>query len=243
MTFPAVVDFSVSAPGKVILSGEHAVVYGKSAIACSLGLYTTGSVRSSDSLTLIMDNFNFRHTWELSQFEDDKLFTNDDDKYTKIKKMCTFETDVISNSVSTFLYLWLSLRTNLKGISLTIKSKLPIGGGLGSSASYCVVLAASFLTFYGYLENPLELDEKDLDLINSWAFVGEKLLHGKPSGIDNTLVTYGGAKLFTNGDMKNVAGFSSIKFLLIDSKIDKNTGRQVALVRERVDQVIHGNLL
>ena len=58
------------APGKVILCGEHAVVHGKSAIACSLGLMTTCSVRALDSLVLIMDNFGFRHSWNLKEFSD-----------------------------------------------------------------------------------------------------------------------------------------------------------------------------
>lgn len=240
-------EFQISAPGKVILSGEHAVVYGKSAIACSLGLLTTGSVTSSDSLKLIMDNFNFSGSWELRDFKDyhlsDNGFTIDHDELNKIKQMCSYKTDLISNSVSTFLYLWLSIRNNHKGMSLNVNSKLPIGGGLGSSASYCVVLAASFLCYYGYLENPLKFTEKDLDLINSWAFVGETILHGKPSGIDNTLVTYGGAKFFTKGEMRNIKGFNSMKFLLIDSKVEKNTARQVSMVRERVDQVIIKSLL
>jgi mevalonate kinase len=239
-------SFVVSAPGKVILSGEHAVVYGKSAIACSLGLFTTSSVGSSDSLTLILDNFDFTHTWELKDFNDFKQDTNsssvDYDKWKQVKDMFKFENAMLSDSVCTFLYLWLSIRNNHKGISLTVQSKLPIGGGLGSSASYCVVLAASLLCFYGYLENPVQLNEKDLDLINSWAFIGETLLHGNPSGIDNMLITYGGAKLFTKGDVKNILGFSSMKFLLIDSKVEKNTGKQVALVRERVEKVIFRNL-
>ena len=76
-----------------------------------------------------------------------------------------------------------------------------------------------------------------MELINAWAFVGETILHGNPSGIDNTLVVYGGAKVFTKGEMNDIKGFNSMRFLLIDSKIEKNTGRQVSIVRKRVQEV------
>lgn len=95
------------------------------------------------------------------------------------------------------------------------------------------------MCFYGYIKDPLKLTMIDLDLINSWAFVGETILHGKPSGIDNTLVVYGGAKLFTKGKMVDIKGFSCMRFLLIDSKTEKNTARQVSLVRKRLDQVLY----
>lgn len=38
-------NFSVSAPGKVILHGEHSVVYGKTAIAASLGFKTYTQIK------------------------------------------------------------------------------------------------------------------------------------------------------------------------------------------------------
>lgn len=42
-------------------------------------------------------------------------------------------------------------------------------------------------------------DAGDLELINKWAFQSEKILHGKPSGIDNAVSTYGGTMIFQHG--------------------------------------------
>ena len=32
---------------------------------------------------------------------------------------------------------------------------------------------------------------RDRDIINRWAYIGDKIIHGQPSGVDNTLSTYG----------------------------------------------------
>ena len=89
--------------------------------------------------------------------------------------------------------------------AVTISSNLPIGAGLGSSASFCVSLAAALLTakLYSNAEGDsidditdsahksVNLDEDNLELINKWAFEGEKIIHGRPSGIDNNVSTFG----------------------------------------------------
>lgn len=41
------------------------------------------------------------------------------------------------------------------------------------------------------------IDKKSAELINAWAFVGEKIMHGTPSGVDNTVSTLGGAIAFS----------------------------------------------
>jgi mevalonate kinase len=72
---------------------------------------------------------------------------------------------------------------------MTIHSEIPIGSGLGSSASFSVGLAAALLCLNHSVQLPLKT--KDLELISSMAFEAEKLIHGTPSGIDNTICTYG----------------------------------------------------
>lgn len=80
---------------------------------------------------------------------------------------------------------------------MVVFSDLPLGSGMGSSASLCVSLAAALLALSDaiMIDNSqggwLKLCNNDLELVNKWAFEGEKIIHGKPSGIDNTVSTFG----------------------------------------------------
>ena len=82
-------------------------------------------------------------------------------------------------------------------VEVAITSELPLGSGLGSSAAFCVALSAALLALSGSVNVDREHHgwmvhkEDELDLLNKWAFEGEKIIHGKPSGIDNTVSTYG----------------------------------------------------
>lgn len=68
---------------------------------------------------------------------------------------------------------------------------------MGSSAALSVSLAAALIALsdsvrMGFSQKGwLQFGERELDLVNKWAFEGEKILHGKPSGIDNSVSTYG----------------------------------------------------
>ncbi len=80
-----------------------------------------------------------------------------------------------------------------------------MGGGLGSSASYSTALVTGLLIHFGHI--PRNFTEKDKNLINQWSFVSEQIIHGTPSGIDNTLTVFGGAKLYAkNGLLEDVKG-------------------------------------
>ena len=71
-------------------------------------------------------------------------------------------------------------------------SEIPVGAGLGSSASFCVCCVTGILKMLGLVANDTEsLSQEDLMLVNKWAFIGEKIIHGKPSGVDNSVATLG----------------------------------------------------
>lgn len=76
--------------------------------------------------------------------------------------------------------------------ALTVRARVPRAMGLGSSASLAVAITRALASSYD-----LALDD---ERCNAIAFQCEKLAHGTPSGVDNTLATYGKPMLFRRGD-------------------------------------------
>lgn len=87
--------------------------------------------------------------------------------------------------------------------SVSYGGTLPIFGGLGSSAAFCVAIVRAVAE-----EHKLKLNNEE---INRIAYEGEKAFHGNPSGLDNTLATYGGAMLFKRGTTPESDHFDPIK--------------------------------
>lgn len=149
---------------------------------------------------------------------------------------------VHQSSASAFLYLFLSLGSPaFSGSLYTLRSTIPIGAGLGSSASITVCLAASLLlqirTLSGpHPDQPAEEARLQIERINRWAFVGEMCIHGNPSGVDNTVSTQGKAVVFQRSDyakpprVKPLWNFPELPLLLVDTRQPKSTAVEVAKV-------------
>ncbi|KAJ3270218.1 hypothetical protein HDV01_007677 [Terramyces sp. JEL0728] len=197
-------NYVISAPGKVILFGEHAVVYNQKCIATSLDKRTFCEAKLSQHIIL--------------NCPDISLYYNS-----------TIQTES-NNALLAFLKM--AELTEIDGCEITIRSEIPVGAGLGSSASFCVCIAAGLLLLKGDIS--LDFKEKDLKMINELAFEGERVLHGSPSGVDNTIATYGGAKIYQkNCPLEDLKGFKELDILLTDSRVEKNTKRQVEMFGQR----------
>ncbi|XP_055092657.1 mevalonate kinase isoform X1 [Symphalangus syndactylus] len=272
----------VSAPGKVILHGEHAVVHGKVALAVALNLRTFLRLQphSNGKVDLSLPNIGIKRAWDVARLQSlDTSFLEQGDVTTptpeqveKLKEVAGLPDDCAVTkrlAVLAFLYLYLSIcrkQRALPSLDIVVWSELPPGAGLGSSAAYSVSLAAALLTVCEEIPNPLKdgdcvnrWTKEDLELINKWAFQGERMIHGNPSGVDNAVSTWGGALRYhqgkisslkskqesitscvpddaalgrRNGEMK--LGPPALQILLTNTKVPRNTRALVAGVRNRL---------
>ena len=182
------------------------------------------SVDSLDSVKLIEDIENLNKVLEFNESLAQK-FPKTEDK--------SLAQNVI-DSYSAFLFLYLGISDSYcssKRIPLetTVSSELPIGAGLGSSSAYTVALTASLFKAFGL--------SPELNLISEWAFQIDKLFHGKPSGIDNSICTFGGALLFRKGKIvEHLPKVQSLPVILVNTKVPRNTRAMVVKARQKYDK-------
>lgn len=198
-----------SAPGKIILFGEHAVVYKHPAIAAAIDLRAISSISASSEQISILS---------VPDLFPKKLF---DLNLTPLPENLTALKFVIDSL--------LEVTESSKNPTIEISSQIPLSAGLGSSAAVSVSLIAGFSKFLGM--------DIDLHEINKLAYETEKIIHSFPSGIDNTISTYGGGILYENGVMKELSfQLSSNYIVIINSLIPRNTKDLVESVRKKYEK-------
>lgn len=117
-----------------------------------------------------------------------------------------------------------------KGFRIIMESEIPIASGMGSSAASAVSFTHALLTYYGI--------KPELELVNKIAYEAEKIIHGKPSGIDNTISVYGGIIYYKRGKFTKIKTMwpDNLYLTIIDTGIKRNTGEIVYEVLKLYDK-------
>ncbi|XP_015499048.1 mevalonate kinase isoform X7 [Parus major] len=251
-------DLTVSAPGKVILHGEHAVVLGKVALAVALDLRTFLRLRPSAEgrVSVSLPGVGFRRSWDtpdLQALRGRIAADFDESKSPSVEQLDALREFAgiaagasAPESLATLAFLYMCLAISAKygdvpSMDILVCSELPMGAGLGSSAAYAVCLAAALLMVCGAISCPLQegeptarWTEEELTLINSWAFRGEQVIHGNPSGVDNAVGTWGGALRYQAGKITPLKRVPTLRILLTNTKVPRSTKVLVAGVKEKI---------
>jgi len=152
-----------SAPGKIILFGEHFVVHGTKAILAAIDKRVTVTSTITNNETLKINS-------QLGTLE-----VPISSSYEEVK-----------SEFRPFVYLAnkiINSNQNVNGLEVTINSDIPIGVGLGSSSACCVAAAASISELFKELSS-----EEILNI----SIEAEKTIFPDTSGADCTVCTYGG---------------------------------------------------
>lgn len=159
-----------TAPGKVIIFGEHAVVYGRPAIAAPLT-----QVQAQATLQVDQPGAGFRIL--ATELGRDYLLAE-----------AKADDPLAAMVWNTLRYLG---QATPPDAVLKLTSTIPLGRGLGSGAAISTAIARALAGWFGQPMPPAELSKVVYEV--------EKLYHGAPSGIDNTVVTFEQPVYFIKG--------------------------------------------
>jgi mevalonate kinase len=205
-----------SAPGKVILFGEHFVVYGKPAVVMAIDkrAYALAEPRKDRRIYISSKNLGISGIFVGESFEPKKGGREARMKLEPIRKAAQKVLNLAERKI---------------GVSIEVRSAIPIAVGLGSSAAVVTATATAVSKLLS-----ANLSKKDIFRI---AYEAERIVHGTPSGIDPTISTYGGTLLFSQDKgFKPLEVKGDIPLVIGDTGIERSTGEQVAIVRERKKQ-------
>jgi mevalonate kinase len=197
-----------SAPAKVILFGEHFVVYGIKAILCSIKKkVTVTSIKTDEPIISVKSNLG------------------------EITLPVSKPIIEIKSPLLPFIYIskkMIDIFKHSGGIEIIIDSDIPSGVGLGSSSACCVAAAGSISGLF---------TKYSKDEILNLAIEAEKTIFKDTSGADCTVCTYGGIMEYDKkSGFKKINTISDLCFVIANSKIPHSTKRVVSKVKEFKEQ-------
>jgi mevalonate kinase len=195
-----------SAPAKVILFGEHFVVYSNPAIVAAINKRISVQAQVNDKLRINIKSGE--NSLSVPVISKEEIVTANDNSLLflhpifKCVKHILSEKDLLN-----------------VGINLDIDSQIPYGEGLGSSAASCVSTVAALYSLFS---------NRDRNQIYETARIMEQNIHTNSSGIDCYVSTFGGIVIFEPNK-----GFSKIFTLIIGTTgVKHSTGEVVSQVKQ-----------
>jgi mevalonate kinase len=209
-----------SAPGKVIIFGEHFVLYNNEAIVAAINRRCFGIAEPTKDLGVRID----------SNIE------MDSNPYTKEhvpKSNVQANRRKLLQPLNAFCENIIKKYAPEVGLQIHIKSELVVGAGLGSSAASCVMLAGILRSIIAGTAGK-EISSIDRKWIFENALNGEQMIHNKSSGVDCYVSTYGGLVHFAG--TTGTSGITTIEnqplpLFLINTRRSHETSKLVSHLR------------
>ncbi len=225
-------DFLFSrAPAKIILSGEHAVVYGCPAVAVAVNRYATTEIATNPDQGIFFTLSDLRTTLRLTLSTLRRVRDRLLETYRRFIEGKAGIREVVTAPADLFQYTLLSLIEDCQidpvcGVRINVHSTIPIGCGMGSSAATIVSFVKAILHFF-HIDKGIEWIEKlILDV--------ERFQHGRASGVDSFISLHGGCARFQKGktpcrlDMPHHP-----MWIILTGRPESSTGECVAAVSEK----------
>lgn len=193
-----------SAPGKIILFGEHFVVYGVRAILCAINKRVVVTAEDISENKIIIESnigeLNLEPSLPINQID------------FQMRPFYYLADRIIQN------------HNKKSGMKITIDSEIPLGVGLGSSSACCVASAAAISGVFA---------KNTREEILKMAIEAEKTIFPNTSGADCTVCTYGGIIQYDkqNGHSK-IDSRPKFHLIIANSKIEHSTKEIVSKVRQ-----------
>ncbi len=227
-----------SVPGKLILMGEHAAVYGRPVLVATIGLGVVVRAERREGAGVDLDLRDLRHRERAGWADVVETAARARAAWTEYAESPTPGRFAALASSDPARLVKVALgeaakeagRDELPGLAISVHSELPVGSGFGSSAAVAVgVLAASLAVL------EVSTDRASLDRL---ALEVERRQHGTPSGADHKTVLRGGVLQMTRegGALKvdSIAVAPGVleRFQVLHTGVpEASTGEVVATVR------------
>ena len=216
-------------PGKLIISGEHSVVYGAPALALAINKKITTEMSPWPLPEIVITADAIPNSYKISITELPNLIKAIDTRYNLFAKGKINIEEVLESPFELISYtiaktLALSPTPIQHGMCVNIKSSLPISCGLGSSAA---AIVSTIKACIAYCKSKIATNE----LINLATNI-ENLQHGNSSSLDVNVTCRQNALLMLNGKIYPRNIDSNFKFLLVNTgKPESSTGACISAVK------------
>ncbi|MFH0897245.1 MAG: mevalonate kinase [Candidatus Bathyarchaeota archaeon] len=203
---------AASAPGKVILTGEHFVVFREPALVMAINRYVYVNVEErKDTAIYISSSLGFSGIFRGDKFRLETGGTG----ARRVLEPIKISAESTLNSLN-----------ERRGLNIHVTSTLPVAAGLGSSGASAVSTVAAV----GKLLEANFTKESIVSLATS----AERYVHNNPSGVDQSISTYGGIISYKKGeDILHLKINSTIPIVIGNTSFSRNSGKLVDGVQIR----------